>query len=180
MNCRRVSSPRRRRLLAPLRPNSRRNVACYAWASTPFQSWLLPSWYHGTLVPMSQPSHVVERVQTGVRIEKRLLKVLKALAAYHELSLGDLLEGIVLHAFDGKCPFQAESLARIRELKNSMDSTWTRGRAIGSSRQTRHKWRRRGRGSDEQPAARCAHADRRRLGAGLHDERARHDGSCLP
>ena len=66
---------------------------------------------------MSQPSHVVERVQTGVRIEKRLLKVLKALAAYHELSLGDLLEGIVLHAFDGKCPFQAESLARIRELK---------------------------------------------------------------
>jgi predicted DNA-binding ribbon-helix-helix protein len=42
---------------------------------------------------------VVERVQTGVRIEKRLLKVLKAFAEYHDLSLGDLLEGIVLHAF---------------------------------------------------------------------------------
>ena len=60
---------------------------------------------------------VVERVQTGVRIEKRLLKVLKALAEYHDLTLGDLLEGIVLHAFDGKCPFEAPSLKRIRDLK---------------------------------------------------------------
>jgi len=47
---------------------------------------------------------LVERVQTGVRIEKRLVKVLKAFAEYHDLTLGDLLEGIVLHAFDGKCP----------------------------------------------------------------------------
>jgi hypothetical protein len=61
--------------------------------------------------------HVVERVQTGVRMEKRLLKVLKAFADYHDLTLGDLLEGIVLHAFDGKCPFQADSLRRIKELK---------------------------------------------------------------
>jgi hypothetical protein len=60
---------------------------------------------------------VVERVQTGVRIEKRLLKVLKALAEYHDLSLGDLLEGIVLHAFDGKTPFSNESLRRIKDLK---------------------------------------------------------------
>ena len=60
---------------------------------------------------------VVQRVQTGVRMEKRLLKVLKALAEYHDLSLGDLLEGIVLHTFDGKCPFQAESLRRIKDLK---------------------------------------------------------------
>jgi hypothetical protein len=64
---------------------------------------------------------VVERVQTGVRIEKRLLKVLKALAEYHDLTLGDLLEGIVLHAFDGKCPFEAESLQRIRDLKKFYD-----------------------------------------------------------
>jgi hypothetical protein len=63
------------------------------------------------------PVRVVERVQTGVRIEKRLLKVLKALAEYHDLTVGDLLEGIVLHAFDGLCPFQEESLRRIRELK---------------------------------------------------------------
>jgi hypothetical protein len=60
---------------------------------------------------------VVERVQTGVRVEKRLLKVLKALAELHDLSLGDLLEGIVLHAFEGKPPFGDESRRRIGELR---------------------------------------------------------------
>jgi hypothetical protein len=60
---------------------------------------------------------VVERVQTGVRIEKRLLKVLKGFAEYHDLTLGDLLEGIVLHAMEGKCAFSQTSLGRIRELK---------------------------------------------------------------
>jgi hypothetical protein len=59
----------------------------------------------------------VERVQTGVRIEKRLLKVLKGLGELKDLSLGDLLEGIVLHAFDGKAPFSKETLAQIAELK---------------------------------------------------------------
>ena len=66
---------------------------------------------------MADQFFAVERVQTGVRIEKRLLKVLKAFAEYNDLTLGDLLEGIVLHAFDGKCPFSQESLGRIRELK---------------------------------------------------------------
>ena len=60
---------------------------------------------------------VVERVQTGVRIEKRLLKVLKALADYHDITLGDLLEGIVLHAFEGKAPFSDQNLTRIAEIK---------------------------------------------------------------
>jgi hypothetical protein len=60
---------------------------------------------------------LVERVQTGVRLEKRLLKVLKALAEYYDINLGDLLEGIVLHAFDGKCPFGGESLSRIADIK---------------------------------------------------------------
>ncbi|MGB8012427.1 MAG: hypothetical protein WCF68_12485 [Terriglobales bacterium] len=50
-------------------------------------------------------------------MEKRLLKVLKAFAEYHDMSLGDLLEGIVLHAFDGKTPFSPESLKRIQDLK---------------------------------------------------------------
>jgi len=59
----------------------------------------------------------VERVQTGVRIEKRILKVLKAVAEYHDLTLGDLLEGIILHAFQGECAFGADSLARIAEFK---------------------------------------------------------------
>jgi hypothetical protein len=60
---------------------------------------------------------LVERVQTGVRIEKRLLKVCKALAEYWDISLGDLLEGIVLHAFDGKSPFDRQALQRIADLK---------------------------------------------------------------
>lgn len=70
---------------------------------------------------------LVERVQTGVRMEKRLLKVLKALAEYHDMSLGDLIEGIVFHAFDGKTPFSPESLKRIQDLKKfyalDLDST---------------------------------------------------------
>jgi len=61
--------------------------------------------------------YVVERVQTGLRIEKRLLKVLKGLAEYHDLTLGDLIEGIVLHAFEGKSPFGPESRKVIAELK---------------------------------------------------------------
>ena len=68
-------------------------------------------------VDTSDQKYMVERVQTGVRMEKRLLKVLRAFADYHDLTLGDLLEGIVLHAFDGKCPFGEASLQRIEELK---------------------------------------------------------------
>jgi hypothetical protein len=60
----------------------------------------------------------VERVQTGVRLEKRLLKVLKALAELKDMSLGDLLEGIVLHAFEGKPPFSPETLRSIEQIKN--------------------------------------------------------------
>lgn len=59
----------------------------------------------------------VERVQTGVRLEKRLLKVLKALAEYLDMSLGDLLEGMALHAFEGRSPFSEATLARIVQLK---------------------------------------------------------------
>ena len=66
---------------------------------------------------MTEKKIKIERVQTGVRIEKRMLKVLKAIAEYHEISLGDLLEGIVLHAFEGRSPFEAESIKRIDALK---------------------------------------------------------------
>lgn len=69
----------------------------------------------------------VERVQTGVRLEKRLLKVLKGLAEYHDMTLGDLLEGIVLHAFDGRHPFSDDTRRRINDLKRiyglDLDST---------------------------------------------------------
>ncbi len=60
---------------------------------------------------------VVKRTQTGVRIESSLLKVLKGLAEYTDLTLGDLLEGIVLHAFEGKAPFSTETREVIEQLK---------------------------------------------------------------
>lgn len=69
----------------------------------------------------------IERVQTGVRIEKRLLKVLKALAELKDMTLGDLLEGIVLHAFEGKAPFSKPTLAQIAELRRIYGLTLTAG-----------------------------------------------------
>jgi hypothetical protein len=60
---------------------------------------------------------VVERVQTGVRLEKRMLKVLKAVAEHKDMTLGDLLEGIVLHAFEGKAPFTPQTLKEIEQFK---------------------------------------------------------------
>jgi epoxyqueuosine reductase QueG len=71
-------------------------------------------------------SRKIERVQTGVRIEKKLLKVLKGLAEYHDMSLGDLIEGIVLHSFDGKPPFSEKSLKKIGELKSIYELELTR------------------------------------------------------
>ena len=59
----------------------------------------------------------ITRTQTGVRLESRLLKVLKGLATELDMSLGDLLEGIVLHAFEGKPPFSAATLRKVKALK---------------------------------------------------------------
>ena len=67
----------------------------------------------------------VERVQTGIRIEKSTLKVLRALADYLDLTLGDLLEGIVLHAFEGKAPFSAQTLSQVQKLKGIYGLTVT-------------------------------------------------------
>ena len=63
----------------------------------------------------------IERVQTGVRLEKRLLKVLKGLAEHLDISLGDLIEGMALHAFENKPPFSDETLDKIRQLKSVYD-----------------------------------------------------------
>ncbi len=63
-------------------------------------------------------SRAIQRVQTGVRIEKRLLKVLKALAEQLDISLGDLLEGMALHCFEGKAPFSDTTLGKIEKLKD--------------------------------------------------------------
>jgi len=73
-------------------------------------------WYNYTILMRK-----IDRVQTGVRLEKRLLKVLKALAEYLDLSLGELLEGIALHAFEGKQPFGAETMRKIEQLKLVFD-----------------------------------------------------------
>jgi hypothetical protein len=74
---------------------------------------------------MSQKPLIVERVQTGVRLEKRLLKVMKALADSLDLTLGDLLEGVVLHAFEGKAPFSAPTRKKIAELRKVFGLTLT-------------------------------------------------------
>ena len=68
---------------------------------------------------------LIERTQTGVRLEKSLLKVLKGTAEYCDLSLGDLLEGIVLHAFEGKAPFSRQTQDAINELKKVYGCTLT-------------------------------------------------------
>ena len=44
-----------------------------------------------------------ERVQTGVRLEKRLMKVLKGLAEYHDVPLCELMEIMFLKALEGDC-----------------------------------------------------------------------------
>jgi hypothetical protein len=72
-------------------------------------------WYIGT--NMDDPIEV-ERIQTGVRLERRMLKVLKAIAEQKDMSLGDLLEGIVLHAFEGKAPFSPQTLKDIEQFRS--------------------------------------------------------------
>lgn len=67
--------------------------------------------------PKHRPPIEVERVQTGVRVEKRVLKVLKAIAEQKDMTLGDLLEGIVLHAFEGRTPFSPHTLKEIEQFK---------------------------------------------------------------
>jgi len=61
--------------------------------------------------------NAVDRVQTGVRLERRLLKVMKGVAELKDISLGDLIEGVMLHAFEGKAPFGAATLEQIERLK---------------------------------------------------------------
>ena len=72
--------------------------------------------YHVTNMPKP-----IQRVQTGVRIEKSLLKVLKALAEHLDMSLGDLIEGMALHCFEGKAPFSKATLGKIQKLREVYD-----------------------------------------------------------
>lgn len=63
----------------------------------------------------------IERVQTGLRIERRLLKVMKALAEHLDITLAELIEAMALHAFDGKTPFSAQTLEKVGQLKAVYD-----------------------------------------------------------
>jgi hypothetical protein len=67
----------------------------------------------------------VDRIQTGLRLERNVLKVLKGLAEYLDMPLGELVEGVVLHAFEGKAPFSAETLEKIEQLKAVYELTLT-------------------------------------------------------
>ncbi|MEZ4818421.1 MAG: hypothetical protein R3A45_00465 [Bdellovibrionota bacterium] len=58
----------------------------------------------------------IQRIQTGVRVEKTV-KILKAIAEFHDYSLGEMLELILLHAFEGRQIFKKESLQAIKEFK---------------------------------------------------------------
>jgi hypothetical protein len=67
----------------------------------------------------------VDRVQTGLRLDRTVLKVLKGLAEYLDLSLGDLVEGMALHAFEGRTPFSPETLVKIEQLREVYGLTLT-------------------------------------------------------
>ena len=69
----------------------------------------------------------VQRVQTGLRIEKRLLKVLKGLAEHLEMPAGEVVEGILLHSFEGKLPFAPETLKKIAQLRDVYELRLTAG-----------------------------------------------------
>ncbi len=63
----------------------------------------------------------IERTQTGLRLEKRLLKVLKGLAEHLDMSVAELIEGMALHNFEGKTPFSQHTINKITQLKNVYD-----------------------------------------------------------
>ena len=72
------------------------------------------------------PRVAVERVQLGVRLEKRMVQVLKGLAEFKDMTLGQLLEEIILHSFEAApghegemcaSPHGKKSFAAIADLK---------------------------------------------------------------
>src|SRR5580704_7413496 len=106
--------------LKPYLPDTatRSDPSCFEFSCFSLLATTVVCWYFSTMVEHEKHVIVVERVQTGVRMEKRLLKVLKALGELKDMSLGDLLEGIVLHAFEGKAPFSPETLKDIEKLRS--------------------------------------------------------------
>lgn len=77
----------------------------------------------------------IERVQTGLRIEKRMLKVLKGLAEHLDISVAELIEAMALQAFEGKTPFGSETISKIDQLKAVYDLELTAADSHGLSEQ---------------------------------------------
>lgn len=63
----------------------------------------------------------LERVQCGVRLEKNLLKVLKGLAEYLEISLAEVVELCALTAFEQPGGFSRGTQRRIHQLRQIYD-----------------------------------------------------------
>ncbi|CAD0184289.1 hypothetical protein RUESEDTHA_01168 [Ruegeria sp. THAF57] len=78
-----------------------------------------------TYVHVQQMNQKIVRIQTGIRIERRLLKVLKGLAESLDMTLSDLIEGMALHSFENKPAFSEETLEKIKQLKSVYDLDWT-------------------------------------------------------
>lgn len=67
---------------------------------------------------MTNVTPVPDRTQTGLRMDRTLLKVLKGLAEYLNMSLADLVEGILLHGLEGRSAITDEAtLETIRQLR---------------------------------------------------------------
>ena len=60
---------------------------------------------------------LMSREQLGVQMERRMAKVLRALAEYLDLTFGDILDAIVLYALENKPPFSSTTLEQIAQLK---------------------------------------------------------------
>jgi len=66
----------------------------------------------------------IERIQTGIRLEKKLVKVLKGLAEYNDMSLGELIELISLHALEREHAFTADSIPLVKKMKEVYDMNY--------------------------------------------------------
>lgn len=72
--------------------------------------------------PETEPQLEIQRVDVGVRLEKRLAALLLDLAAHKGMSVGECLEETLLHTFEPvgggvASPHTASDLARIQALK---------------------------------------------------------------
>ncbi len=65
---------------------------------------------------MGPPLHI-ERVDVRVRLEKRLASLLEDLAAHKRMSVGEVMEEMILHTNDGVGPHTKTTLRHIQQLK---------------------------------------------------------------